>query len=138
MLGLTNVAEAVRALDADEKMNIRISEFQTPGRGGDNGKRIVIDESGLYWLTIRSTKPEAKVFRRWITKEVLPTIRKTGRYEAAPTEMTDAEKMLTLAKGVIELNEKLEAAKPKVEAFQDHFIGTQDGTVNLSSAAKVP
>lgn len=73
ILGLSNTSEALRGLDEDEKSTLRISE------GGP--ERNIISEAGLYSLIIRSHKPEAKKFKRWITHEVLPAIRKTGKYE---------------------------------------------------------
>lgn len=60
-------------------------------RGGDNGHRIIITESGLYKLILRSRKPEAIAFQNWITQEVLPTIRKTGGYIKGAEDMTDSE-----------------------------------------------
>jgi len=80
ILGLSNTTEALRGLDDDEKNTLRISE------GGP--ERNIINEPGLYSLIIRSNKPQAKNFKRWITHEVLPTIRKTGRYEIdSPSEI---------------------------------------------------
>ncbi|SDE20579.1 BRO-N domain-containing protein, partial [Desulfuromonas thiophila] len=66
--------EQIRRLDDDEK---GLRKVPTPG-----GKQslAVINESGLYTLVLRSNKPQAKPFRKWITAEVLPTIRKTGSY----------------------------------------------------------
>jgi len=72
-IGLSNTTEALRNLDNDEKSTLRISE------GGP--ERNIINEPGLYSLIIRSNKPEAKKFKRWITHEVLPSIRKKGKYE---------------------------------------------------------
>lgn len=76
ILELHNVTEALRPLDDDEKSNFRISEV------AQNGGRapIIISEPGLYKLIMRSRKPEAKEFQRWVTHEVLPQIRKTGGY----------------------------------------------------------
>jgi prophage antirepressor-like protein len=73
VLGLSNTTEALKGLDEDEKSTLRISE------GGP--ERNIINEPGLYSLIIRSNKLEAKKFKRWITHEVLPAIRKTGKYE---------------------------------------------------------
>ena len=73
IIGLSNTTEALRNLDDDEKSTLRISE------GGP--ERNIINEPGLYSLIIRSNKPEARKFKRWVTHEVLPTIRKIGKYE---------------------------------------------------------
>ena len=81
ILGLANAREAMKALDDDEKMTVRISDGTSPMGGNPNMN--IVSESGLYTLIIRSNKPEAKKFRRWVTHEVLPSIRKTGSYNAA-------------------------------------------------------
>lgn len=66
--------EQVRRLDDDEK---GLRKMQT--HGGEQ-EMVIISESGLYILIIRSNKPQAKQFRKWVTAEVLPSIRKTGSY----------------------------------------------------------
>lgn len=78
VLELTNPTEAVRNLDDDERGTLRISEG-TSSEGGNPNVNI-ISESGLYTLIIRSNKPEARKFRKWVTSEVLPSIRQTGSY----------------------------------------------------------
>lgn len=75
-LRLTNIATTTALLDADEK---GIHTVET--RGGAQPAAIV-SESGLYSLLLRSRRPEAKVFKKWVTSEVLPAIRKTGGYMA--------------------------------------------------------
>ncbi len=71
----TNPTKAVLRLDEDEKGLTTIQAY-----GGDLEVNVV-NESGLYNLIFTSRKPQAKAFRRWVTNEVLPAIRKTGRYE---------------------------------------------------------
>ena len=73
-LKITNVSQACQTLDEDEK---GITKVYTLGGSQD---MMLISESGLYTLIMRSNKPEAKVFRKWVTSEVLPSIRKTGKY----------------------------------------------------------
>lgn len=80
VLGLTNPSKVAERLDDDEKMTLTLSEGHSGQRGGAQ-KAIVINESGLYMVIFRSDKPEAKAFKRWVTHEVLPSIRRTGRYE---------------------------------------------------------
>jgi len=75
ILELTNVAMSVKGLDDDEK---GVSKVYT--LGGEQ-ELLTVNEPGLYTLIIRSNKPDAKKFKRWITHEVLPSIRKTGKYE---------------------------------------------------------
>lgn len=88
VLELTNVGEALRALDDDEKNTIRISD----GIAG-NPYKATISESGFYRLVLRSRKPVAKEFQRWVTHEVLPSIRKHGGYMAGQEAMSP-EQML--------------------------------------------
>jgi prophage antirepressor-like protein len=76
-LGIGNPSDVASTLDDDEKGIVTID---TPG--GKQRVRI-INESGLYSVILRSRKPEAKAFRKWITSEVLPSIRKTGGYRSA-------------------------------------------------------
>jgi len=74
-LELSDTSMALMPLDEDEK-GTRI--FGTPG---GPQKMLVVNESGLYALILRSNKPKAREFRKWVTNEVLPTLRRTGRYE---------------------------------------------------------
>lgn len=74
VLAHSNSRMAVERLDADEK---GVSTIDTPG---GHQEMTVINESGLYSLVLTSRKPEAKRFKKWITAEVLPAIRKTGHY----------------------------------------------------------
>ncbi len=75
LLSIANVSDAVGRLDEDEKDDVVISDAV-----GKANKHLIINESGLYALIIRSNKPDAKRFRKWVTSEVLPSIRKTGSY----------------------------------------------------------
>lgn len=72
VLGHTNPSVAIQMLDDDERTK------KSLGRQGD---AWFVNESGLYNLIFRSNKPEAKAFRKWVTSEVLPALRRTGRYE---------------------------------------------------------
>ncbi len=74
-LGLGNTPTAVSRLDDDEKGSIRIDTIK------GLQQVITVNESGLYSLILRSDKPKVKAFKRWVTHEVLPQIRKTGRYD---------------------------------------------------------
>ncbi len=78
-LELDQVSNAVRKLDDDEKMTLNSDKGHSGQRGGAQFY-TVINEPGLYSLVLGSRKPEAKNFKRWITHEVIPTIRKTGGY----------------------------------------------------------
>ena len=74
-LTLENSRKATASLDDDEK---GVSPIVTPS---GTQQMTIVNESGLYNLIFQSRKPEAKAFRKWVTSEVLPAIRKTGRYE---------------------------------------------------------
>ena len=99
LLGLTNPTKACSALDPDEVMTLTTAEApvtltngaghsdgmtltSSAGHSGPGGARMwnLVNESGLYSLILRSRKPEAKAFKRWVTHEVLPTLRRTGAY----------------------------------------------------------
>lgn len=88
-LGYKNPQEAIRTHVDDEDKGV--SEILTPG-----GKQSVpiINESGLYSLVLSSKLPTARKFRRWVTSEVLPSIRKTGGYTAKAKPMTDYQQMM--------------------------------------------
>lgn len=72
-LGLDNTSYVVRRLDDDEKQSFKLANQ----RGRDP---IIVSESGLYKLILRSDKPQAKPFQDWVTRVVLPAIRKDGGY----------------------------------------------------------
>lgn len=77
-LGLSNTARALETVDDDDKTE----HYYYSGSGR---KPLLVNESGLYSLIIKSRKPQAKRFKRWITSEVLPSIRATGSYSLAPS-----------------------------------------------------
>jgi prophage antirepressor-like protein len=86
-LTIRNARDAVSKLDDDEKTTVGNPDAR-PGEGAQ--ELNIINESGLYSLILTSRKPEAKKFKKWVTAEVLPAIRQTGRYQhpeaAAPVE----------------------------------------------------
>ena len=75
---------ATRRLDEDEKMTLHSTQGHSGQRGGAQSMTIV-NEPGLYSLVLGSRKPEAKTFKRWITHEVIPSIRKHGAYMTPET-----------------------------------------------------
>lgn len=91
ILRLRNVSDALNRLDEDERCVIDSTD--TAGRPGS---LLAVNESGLYSLVIGSKKSEAKKFKKWITSEVLPSIRKTGSYTTnalAPADPLDQLKL---------------------------------------------
>lgn len=77
VLGIVRGARTVERLDEDEVRQAYLTD--TTGR---KQQMYIINESGLYSVLLRSDKPEAKPFKRWVTHEVLPSIRRTGQYKA--------------------------------------------------------
>lgn len=96
------------------------------GTSGQNRNTIVINESGLYSLIMSSKLPSAKKFKRWVTSEVLPSIRKTGGYIAGEENMNEDELVL---KAMTVLNKKVENLKEKNKLLEaennqkDQLIG---------------
>lgn len=91
VLELSDVSMSVAKLDDDEKL------VQKLFVSGQNRDMIIVNESGLYTLIMRSNKPEARLFRKWVTSEVLPSIRATGQYtmpQLVENRLAAMEKML--------------------------------------------
>lgn len=113
-LGIGDSRTATARLDADEKGAVLIRTL-----GGEQ-KVTIISESGLYALVLSSRKPEAKAFKRWITHEVIPSIRKTGGYIAGQETMDDdqllANALMVAQRKIAERNKQLEAANAKIQA----------------------
>lgn len=111
VLDIGRVHDAVRGLDDDEKGTETI---RTPG-----GLQpvTVVNEPGLYSLILRSRKPEAKAFKRWIIHDVLPAIRRTGRYEVATLgdPLAELERQTQLTTRAIELAKAERAARVAAE-----------------------
>lgn len=84
VLDLGSPHKVAERLDEDEWNQIPVTDSL-----GRQQSTTIINESGLYAVILRSDKPEAKPFRKWVTSEVLPSIRKTGRYEARPVSEVD-------------------------------------------------
>ena len=100
-LDYKNTSKAVADhLDDDERSNEQLD------RSRMGSKAVIINESGLYALVLRSRKPEARKFAKWVTGEVLPSIRKTGRYSMQP-DLIDASRHETLNELVARLARQL-------------------------------
>ena len=141
-LGLSNTTEALRNLDDDEVGNISNSEV---AQNGGRAPRI-ISEPGFYKLVMRSRKPEAKAFQRWVTHEVLPAIRRDGGYMAAKPDETPEE---TMARALRIADETMRRQKERIEGlaaendalrpkalFAD-AVAASDGTCLVGELAKM-
>ena len=135
-LELDNSRQAISRLDEDEKNTVILNDGN---RGNPN--MAIINESGLYSLVLSSRKPEAKAFKRWITHEVLPSIRKHGMY--AMDELLDnpdiAIEALTRLKEEREKRKSLECdverMKPK-EIFADS-VASSHTSILIGELAKI-
>ena len=101
ILGISNNRDAVLRLDEDEKKD-GVAITDTVGR---KNFATLINESGIYTLVFQSRKPEAKAFRKWVTSEVLPNIRKHGFYMTPEIAMS-AKNTKQLRKHMLELMQK--------------------------------
>lgn len=122
-----------RHVDDDDK---GVTEMMTPG-GRQNF--VIINESGLYSLILSSKLPTAKQFKRWVTSEVLPNIRKTGGYIAGQENLSDSElmakAMLVAQRTIEERNKQIETMKPKA-LFADAVSGS-DTSILVRDLAKL-
>lgn len=108
-LDIQNATQAVARLDDEDRAMLNIAP---------QGETNAVNESGLYSLILGSRKPEAKPFKRWVTSEVLPEIRKTGGYQQpAPVELSRME--------ILRLAMDAEEAKIRAEAERDEAIRTK-------------
>nr|DAV38350.1 MAG TPA: repressor domain protein [Caudoviricetes sp.] len=129
----TNKAVAMHVDDEDKKLNDKSSSSF-----GQRGAHL-INESGLYSLILSSKLPQAKQFKRWVTSEVLPSIRKHGGYINGQESMTDEEllsKALIMAQSKIEeKTRQIERMKPK-EIFADAVTASHN-SILVGELAKV-
>ncbi|USK99526.1 phage antirepressor [Bacillus tropicus] len=127
-LGLSDTNRALLALDDDDKC--KHEQYSGSGR-----KHMLINESGMYSLVLKIRKPQAKAFKKWITSEVLPIIRKTGGYVNndemfVNTYLAHADEMTkTLFKSTLETvrkqNEKIAVPEPKAE-YHDNVLDSKN------------
>ena len=133
-LGYSDTNKAiVTHVDEEDKLNDKTAS-SLGQRGG-----WIINESGLYSLILSSKLPNAKKFKRWVTSEILPTIRKTGGYIAGQENMTDVELMaralLVAQKQIEERNKQIEGMKPKVLFAQ--AVETSKQSILVGDLAKL-
>lgn len=120
--------DSIRYLDDDEKSNVPSKHI------GQNGGRnpLIINESGLYSLILRSRKPEAKAIKKWVTSEVLPSIRKTGKYSVSNSDMSNDEIVM---KALEIQQEKIRKLSIKAQVAEE-LAGTK-GLYLLTEAGKM-
>ncbi|MDD2323109.1 MAG: Bro-N domain-containing protein [Bacteroidales bacterium] len=108
ILGYADSEQTVKKLDEDERMLDRI-----PDGSGQTRKTWTVNEFGLYSLILSSTKPEAKEFKRWVTHEILPSIRKAGKY-TTEQEKNHNFNLKTLSDTIISLKNDKEELQKKI------------------------
>ena len=139
-LDINNSRQALARLDGDEKNSVILNDG-TPG----NPEKGIVNEYGLYSLVLSSRKPSAKAFKRWITHEVIPAIRKHGAYMTGETleqALTSPDFLIRLATELKTEQEarrlaeqKIEADKPKV-LFADS-VAASHGSILVGELAKL-
>lgn len=105
ILGISKYRDTAARLDADERGSVEVDTL------GGTQQVIAVNESGLYHVILRSDKPEAAPFRKWVTSEVLPSIRKNGGYIAGQQELSPQELM---AKALLVANKTLTEREARI------------------------
>ena len=117
ILNLENVSKACNPLKEREKQVLNLKERGiTLSDDPDTTRLLAISESGLYRITMKSRKPQAEPFQDWVCEEVLPTIRKTGKYEIPKSQPAIASRELALetARSVSEIKDLLADTDPRL------------------------
>lgn len=109
VLGISKYRDAAERLDDDERAPVRVDTL------GGAQEMTAVNESGLYNVILRSDKPEAKPFRKWVTSEVLPSIRKNGGYIAWQEQLTPSELM---AKALLVANKTLAEREARISELK--------------------
>lgn len=125
-LGYTDVKAGTRKnVDEEDK---RVRPVDTPS---GNQNMTIINESGLYSLIFGSKLESAKKFKKWVTSEVLPSIRKTGQYGQARLPMTIPEQIQIIAQGYGELHEEVKTIKKDLEDFKNDMpiLGVEESKI---------
>lgn len=140
ILKYTNTAKAIRDhVDAEDKLTERFV------LAGQNRNVIVINESGLYSLIVASKLPTAKDFKRWVTSEVLPTIRKHGAYmdmDVIEKTLTNPDFIIQLATTLKEEKQRRMEAEAKIAADEHkvdfyNAVGSTSATLTVERFAKL-
>lgn len=145
ILGMSNPSMAVTALDKDEVAQIDPKDYLGSENRSNQAVNIV-SEPGLYKLIMRSRKPEAKEFQRWVTHEVLPQIRRTGGY--IPTSESDSDEdimaraVLVAQKTIDRKNQQLQAKDAQIKMLEPKArfadaVAASDGTCLVGELAKM-
>ena len=127
VLGLLNITESLKRIDRDD-----LSTTEVIDSIGRKQQVYIVSEPGLYVLVFESRKPEAKQFKKWVTSEVLPQIRKTGMYVGSYKIPQTYPEALRLAADLAEQNQKL---LPKAEQYDKFISGDNYQAMNIVAKA---
>lgn len=123
ILGISKYRDAAARLDEDERGSVRLDTL------GGKQEMTAINESGLYNVILRSDKPEAKPFRKWVTSEVLPAIRKTGSYSTAAKPSKALE--------IKEINAKVRLSNQFLKLSKVDTLSAEYKNILVSKAAEI-
>jgi len=115
-LDLSNTKVAVSRLDEDD-----VSQADIIDSMGRRQRTTIVNESGMYEIVLRSDKPGARAFRKWITSEVLPQIRKTGAYLGQPKD--DLDMMEDNIRALRAQRARISAVEVRQEVMESHLAG---------------
>lgn len=131
ILGLTNPTMVASNIDSDD-----LSSTEVIDSLGRTQTARSVNESGLYTVVFLSRKPEAKDFQRWVTKVVLPTIRKTGSYSINEVTRADLARMVLESEAHLEAaNQKVAELSPLADSYR-RFLDA-DGTLPMGAVAQI-
>lgn len=137
ILEISNPSDALKRLDDDERSRFNL---------GRQGETNIVNEAGLYVLVLGSRKPEAHEFKRWVTHDVLPQIRRTGGY--IPTSESDSDEdimaraVLVAQKTIERKNQQIAEQQTRIDELQpkasmwDNFVDIPD-VLSVGNSAKL-
>ena len=126
-LGYSDTSDALKKhVDPEDKLTRRFAD------SGQNRELYIINESGLYSLVLSSKLPGAKKFKRWVTSEVLPSIRKTGHYTAKP--MTEYQQMMAETR---RRNARVQSARILTQLAKQYHGTTYEQVLNAHATKEL-
>lgn len=136
VLGVQNASDLAKRLDQDERSRFNL---------GRQGEGWIVNESGLYKIVLRSDKPDAREFQRWVTHDVLPSIRRHGAYmseDVVEHTLSDPDYLIRLANEIKKeraaravAEQKVGELQPKAKALD--LLADASGSYSVAEAAKM-
>lgn len=129
ILGIKNQAHSLRKLDLEDK-----GEVELHGESGLLRKHTSVSEAGFYELVMQSNRPNARACQKWVTKDVLPSIRKTGSYSVSTVPiMTPAEQLLAYAQRIVDNERAVKDVLTRVQHNESNDSLTHDQATQLDA-----